>query len=67
MDRADNVYAVMAARRMNCAQAVLTVFCEQLGLERTLVLQLAQGFGAGIGGTGSICGAVTGAYIVCLA
>jgi C_GCAxxG_C_C family probable redox protein len=64
MNRADNAHALMSARRMNCAQAVLTAFCEELGLERRTGLKLAQGFGAGMGRSGSICGAVTGAYMV---
>ena len=64
MDRADNAYALMAARRMNCAQAVLSSYCENFGLERILALRLAQGFGGGMGHAGRTCGAVTGAYMV---
>jgi C_GCAxxG_C_C family probable redox protein len=64
MDRANDAYAFMAAGRMNCSQAILTVYCEQFGLERGLALRLAQGFGAGMGRTGRTCGAVTSAYMV---
>jgi C_GCAxxG_C_C family probable redox protein len=53
----------MANRTMNCAQAVLTAFCEELGLEKNLALSLSQGFGGGMGHTGGTCGAVTGAYL----
>jgi C_GCAxxG_C_C family probable redox protein len=49
---------------MNCSQAVLTAYCEQFGLERSLALKLAQGFGGGMGRMGATCGAVTGAYMV---
>jgi len=49
---------------MNCAQSVLTVFCEELGLERATALRLTMGFGGGEGHTGGTCGAVVGAYLV---
>ena len=64
MDRASDARALMSARRTNCAQAVLAVYCEQFGIERRLALKLAQGFGGGMGHMGGICGAVTGAYMV---
>ncbi len=64
MDRAGDAYALMAARRMNCAQTVLSTYCENFGLERILALRLAQGFGGGMGHAGKTCGAVTGAYMV---
>jgi C_GCAxxG_C_C family probable redox protein len=63
MDRADKAREIMANRKMNCAQTVLTSFCEELGLERRLALQLAGGFGGGMAHTGQTCGAVTGAYM----
>jgi C_GCAxxG_C_C family probable redox protein len=49
---------------MNCAQAVLSVFAEDLGLNKTTALKIATGFGAGMGRTGGVCGAVSGAYMV---
>jgi C_GCAxxG_C_C family probable redox protein len=64
MDRASDAHALMSAGRMNCSQAVLTAYCEQFGLERSLALKLAQGFGGGMGRMGGTCGAVTGAYMV---
>ena len=64
MDRVGDAYALMAAHRMNCAQTVLSTYCEEFGLERILALKLAQGFGGGMGRTGKTCGAVTGAYMV---
>jgi len=44
----------------NCSQAVLTVFAEEFGLERTNALRLACGFGGGMR-MGGPCGAVSGA------
>lgn len=47
----------------NCSQAILSTFAERLGMERSEALRLATGFGGGIGGTGNICGAVSGAIM----
>ena len=54
----------MKEHRINCAQTVITTFCEELGLDRAIALQVANGFGGGMGRTGRTCGAVTGAYMV---
>jgi C_GCAxxG_C_C family probable redox protein len=48
----------------NCSQAVLSSYCEGLGLDRKTALKLSCGFGAGMGGMGKTCGAVTGAFMV---
>jgi C_GCAxxG_C_C family probable redox protein len=48
----------------NCAQAVLSAFAVELGLERELALRVAGGFGGGMGRLGEVCGAVTGAIMV---
>jgi len=55
---------MMKEHRMNCAQTVLTTFCEEFSIDRGLALRIAMGFGGGMGRTGRTCGAVTGAYIV---
>ena len=48
----------------NCAQAVLTAYCEDFGLDRETALRLACGLGAGMGRLQETCGAVSGAYLV---
>ena len=48
----------------NCSQAVLAVYGPQLGLERETALEIAAGFGGGIGCMGDTCGALTGAFMV---
>jgi C_GCAxxG_C_C family probable redox protein len=53
----------MAAGGMNCAQAVFSSLSEDFGLERRVALQIAQGFGGGMGRCGRTCGAVTSAYM----
>ena len=47
-----------------CAQSVLGSFAEQLGLDRETAYKIATPFGGGIGYSGQICGAVSGAIMV---
>jgi len=47
-----------------CAQAVLTAFAGDFGLEENLSLKLATGFGSGMGRMCEVCGALTGAFMV---
>jgi C_GCAxxG_C_C family probable redox protein len=48
----------------NCAQAVFSTYCEQLGLDKTNALKIAGSFGGGMGFIGETCGAVTGAIML---
>jgi len=48
----------------NCSQAVFSTYCESLGLDPTLGLKIACGFGGGMCYTGETCGAVTGAMML---
>ena len=48
----------------NCAQAVAMPFCEEIGLDATLVKRATEGFGAGMGGRTQTCGALSGAIFV---
>jgi C_GCAxxG_C_C family probable redox protein len=47
-----------------CSQSVLSVFCEEHGLDKDLAFRIANGFGGGIARRQSICGAVSGAIMV---
>ena len=47
-----------------CSQALLTTYCDDPGLDRETALRLSCGLAAGMGRLGSVCGAVTGAYLV---
>ena len=49
---------------IHCAPAILSTYSEQFGLDKTLALKIACGFGAGIGRMGRTCGALTGAIMV---
>lgn len=48
----------------NCAQSVLKAFARDLKIEEVQALQMASGFGAGMGRLQKTCGAVTGAFMV---
>ncbi|MBE6806639.1 MAG: C_GCAxxG_C_C family protein [Ruminococcaceae bacterium] len=52
------------AQGYNCAQAVALPFCEEMGLEPTVVKRATEGFGAGMGGRTQTCGALSGAVFV---
>ena len=47
----------------NCAQSVLSVFCEKYGMDRNIALRVCSGLGSGFR-SGEICGAVSGAALV---
>ena len=46
---------------INCCQAVLLAFSEELGLDEFFLLKLGSGFGNGMGGMQATCGALVGA------
>jgi len=48
----------------SCAQAMLSAYGPQYGLDRELALKVAGAFGGGMGHMGHVCGAVTGAFMV---
>lgn len=47
----------------SCSQAVFSVYAKFFGLDPVLALKIATSFGAGIGRTGNVCGAVSGAIL----
>lgn len=62
MTRSD--LAVEYKRSMNCAQAVLAAYADELGLGLETAKRLGAGLGAGMGTMQGTCGALTGAEIV---
>lgn len=48
----------------NCSQAVVAAFSDITGLDFETSLKVSSSFGAGMGKMRSVCGAVTGMYIV---
>ena len=51
------------SRGYNCAQAVIGVFCDDLGMDKDTAMKLSTGLVSGVCG-GEVCGAVIGAAIV---
>jgi len=49
---------------LNCSQAVLTAYSDELGFDNNLALAVSCGFGGGMGRLQETCGAVTGSYMV---
>jgi C_GCAxxG_C_C family probable redox protein len=63
MTRSDDAAAYFN-EGFSCSQAVVSSFSEDLGLDKVTARKISCGFGAGIGRSGNICGAVTGAILV---
>ncbi|MBT5420999.1 MAG: C_GCAxxG_C_C family protein [Candidatus Cloacimonetes bacterium] len=57
-------HAALLFNEYNCAQSVLTVFAEDLGLKEDNSIKIALAFGGGLAGNKNICGALTGAMMV---
>lgn len=49
----------------NCCQAVACVFAEETGIDEKILYKAAEGFGGGMGTAQGVCGAVSGAAMVC--
>lgn len=60
-----NEYAAeLHSRGCNCAQSVVCAFAKEIGMEESMLMKVAEGFGLGCGGTRSMCGALSGAVMV---
>ena len=49
---------------LNCSQAVLTAYSDELSLDQNMAINISSGFGSGMGRLQETCGAVTGSYMV---
>lgn len=49
---------------MNCAQAVACAFADAVEVDENVLFQMTEGFGAGMGGMETTCGAVSGAVLL---
>lgn len=47
----------------NCSQAVLGVFCEELGLDFDTAMRISSSFGGGMGRMREVCGTVSGMFM----
>jgi C_GCAxxG_C_C family probable redox protein len=59
-----DIAAQKFASGYNCAQSVLSSFCNDLGFDENTASKIACGFGAGMGRKQEVCGAVTGGIMV---
>lgn len=50
-------------KKYNCCQAVVCAYCDEYDVDDKEVFKLAEGFGGGMGGMQSTCGAVTGMFM----
>ena len=57
-------YAAQLKREMNCCQAVVRAFADTLDMPEDNLMQLAAGFGSGMGTMEGTCGALVGAILV---
>jgi len=48
----------------NCAQSVVSAYCEELGMDKKTALKASCGFGGGMGRLQETCGAVSGAIML---
>jgi C_GCAxxG_C_C family probable redox protein len=48
----------------NCCQAIVCTYCDLFGVDEETAFKLSEGFGAGMGGMQSTCGAVSGAIML---
>ena len=48
----------------NCAQAVVCVFADKIGMDKNVLFKLSEAFGGGMGGTQGVCGAASGMVFV---
>ena len=64
MKKRSDIAAETFNNGFNCAQAVLSAFCDELSMDKTEALKISCGFGGGMGRLQETCGAVTGAYMV---
>lgn len=49
---------------LNCSQAVLGAFCEDVGLDLETALKLSSSFGGGMGRLREVCGAVSSMFMI---
>lgn len=63
MDRAEKALEEKHQMGINCCQAVLLAYKNELGKNEDELLRLGSGFGGGIGCTEGTCGALVGAVM----
>jgi len=62
MNKAD--YAASLKAKMNCCQAVLVAYADELGMDTETLMKLGSAFGSGMATMEGTCGALVGAEMV---
>ncbi len=63
-EKADLAASYKQSGRYNCAQSVLAVFKDEIGLDEDTLISMGAGFAAGMGCMEATCGALIGAVTV---
>lgn len=63
MSRQKKVLALFQ-KGYNCTQAMLAVYGRDRGIKQKTAFRIASAFGGGMGKSGNVCGAVTGALMI---
>ena len=63
MDRAE-IASAKHRNGYNCCQAVVCTFADETGIDESLLYKMGEGFGAGMGTTLGVCGAMSGAAML---
>lgn len=64
MNKKTQIAHELHKKGFNCAQSVALPFCEELGVDPSVISRAAEGFGGGMGGFELTCGALSGAVMV---
>lgn len=64
METRINLTAEKHAQGYNCAQAILCTYCDLFGMDEETAFRVSEGFGLGMGGMQSTCGALTGVLML---
>lgn len=63
-DRAEKAVR-LRSNGYNCCQAVACVFADEVGMDMETMYKVSEGFGGGMGTGLGVCGAVSGAAMIC--
>ena len=64
MESRINITAEKHAQGYNCAQAILCTYCDLFGMDEETAFRVSEGFGLGMGGMQSTCGALSGVLML---
>jgi len=64
MESKENKALIAFRSGLNCSQAVVTAYSEELGFDQNMASAISTGFGGGMGRLQATCGAVTGSFMV---